>query len=164
MISPELNGLPCGFCSMIEKQPQMRFSMQACLKAATSGPSSEHMIAGLVSIESPCRAYSGNTTKSIVAMLRRALATKPTIFSVCLCRSAAVATTGSCSCTMPMTTPFGVLLRPPSPLIVTSLFGNGELSRRVAHGVLRSRGADHDEQRQDIRRRLEEILACRYAD
>ena len=32
---------------MREKQPQIALSRQACLKAATSGPSSEHMIAGI---------------------------------------------------------------------------------------------------------------------
>ena len=44
MMMPELNGMPPGLSSMMEKQPQMRLSMQACLKAATSGPSSVHMI------------------------------------------------------------------------------------------------------------------------
>ena len=31
----------------------------------TSGPSSSHMISGLVSIDRPCSVYSGNTTRSI---------------------------------------------------------------------------------------------------
>ena len=73
--------MPPGLSSMMEKQPQMRLSMQACLKAATSGPSSVHMISGLVSIERPCSAYSGKTTRSIVPRLRRALPTMATIFS-----------------------------------------------------------------------------------
>ena len=60
---------------MMEKQPQMLLSTQACRNAATSGPSSRHMISGLVSIDSPCSEYSGNTTRSMVARLRRALPT-----------------------------------------------------------------------------------------
>ena len=64
---------------MIEKQPQILLSRQACLNAAISGPSSEHMIAGFMSIDSPCSEYSGKTTRSIVAMLRRALPTIATI-------------------------------------------------------------------------------------
>jgi hypothetical protein len=43
------------------------------------GPSSEHMIAGLVSMERPCSAYSGNTTRSMVGILRRALPTMATM-------------------------------------------------------------------------------------
>src|SRR5258708_35078379 len=71
MMMAELKGLAPGLSSMIEKQPQMRCSAQACLNAATSGPSSEHMMAGSVLIGRPCSAYSGNTTRSIVGMLRR---------------------------------------------------------------------------------------------
>ena len=82
---------------MIEKQPQILCSMQAFLKAATSGPSSRHMISGLVSIDSPCSEYSGNTTRSMVDRLRRALPTIQTIRSVCRARSAFVATTGNCN-------------------------------------------------------------------
>jgi hypothetical protein len=102
---------------MIEKQPQMRLSMQAFLKAATSGPSSEHMISDAVSIERPCSAYSGNTTRSIVPWLRRAFATSSQMRCVCAASSALVLTTGSCSCTSPTTTPCSDLLRPPRPLI-----------------------------------------------
>ena len=80
---------------MMEKQPQMLLSMQACLNAATSGPSSEHMMAGLVSIDRPCRAYSGNTTRSMVGMLRRALPTMATMRRVWAARSSGVLTTGS---------------------------------------------------------------------
>src|SRR6186997_1079264 len=94
--------------------------MQAALKAATSGPSSRHMISGLVSIDRPCSEYSGNTTRSMVPRLRLALPTMLTIRSVCRARSALVATTGSCSWTSPMTTPSGDLLRPPSPFMASS--------------------------------------------
>ena len=122
MMTPELYGFPCGLNSMMEKQPQMRLTRQACLNAAISGPSSEHMIAGFMSIDRPCREYSGKTTRSIVAMLRRALATVATIFCVCAARSAGVTTTGNCNCTTPTTTPFGDLLRPPSPFIALVSF------------------------------------------
>jgi hypothetical protein len=80
---------------MIEKQPQMLLAMQACLKAATSGPSSVHMMAGEVSIDRPCSEYSGNTTRSMVDWLRRALATSSQMRAVCDARSAGVLTTGS---------------------------------------------------------------------
>jgi hypothetical protein len=82
---------------MMEKQPQILLSMQARLKLATSGPSSRHMISGLVSIDRPCSEYSGNTTRSMVPRLRRALPTIVTIRSVWRARSARVTTTGSCS-------------------------------------------------------------------
>src|SRR5438105_2708202 len=106
---------------MMEKQPQILLSMQACLKAATSGPSRRHMMSGLVSIDSPCSEYSGNTTRSMVERLRRALPTMVTMRSVWRVRSALDATTGNCSCTSPMTTPLGDLLRPPSPFMSNSL-------------------------------------------
>ena len=77
------------------------------------------MIAGLVSIDSPCSEYSGNTTRSIVGMLRRALPTSAQMRSHCVSRSAPLFTTGSCSCTSPITTPFGDLFSPPSPLIAS---------------------------------------------
>ena len=105
MMRPLLNGLPCGFSSMMEKQPQMRLSMQARLNAATSGPSRLHMIAALVSIDRPCSEYSGNTTRSMVDKLRLAFATMSQILRVCAARSCGVFTTGSCNCTMPRTTP-----------------------------------------------------------
>ena len=117
MTRPELNGLPFGLASMIEKQPQIRLSRQACLKAATSGPSSVHRISGRVSIDRPCSAYSGKTTRSIVAMLARALATIATMRSAWAVTSARVAMVGSCSWTRPMTTPFGDLFSPPSPFM-----------------------------------------------
>ena len=75
------------------------------------------MISGFMSIDRPCSEYSGKTTRSIVAMLRRALPTVATIFCVCAARSAGVTTTGNCNCTTPTTTPFGDLLRPPRPFI-----------------------------------------------
>src|SRR5437660_1059721 len=106
---------------MMEKQPQILLSMHACLKAATSGPSRRHMMSGLASIDSPCSEYSGNTTRSMVERLRRALPTMVTMRSVWRVRSALVATTGNCSCTSPMTTPLGDLLRPPSPFMSNSL-------------------------------------------
>src|ERR1700730_6391222 len=84
MMMPLLNGVPPGLSSMIEKHPQMRLSTQACLKRPTSGPSSVHMMSGLVSMLSPCSAYSGNTTRSIVERLRRAFPTSWQIRSVCL--------------------------------------------------------------------------------
>src|ERR1700691_91537 len=105
---------------MMEKQPQMPFSRQACLNAAISSPSSEHMIAGFISIDRPCREYSGKTTRSIVAILRRALPTVAAIFRACAARSAGVALIGDCNCTTPTTTPFGDLLRPPRPFIALS--------------------------------------------
>src|SRR6266436_5736608 len=102
---------------MMEKHPQIWLSMQAFLKAATSGPSSRHMISGLVSIDRPCSAYSGNTTRSMLPKFRRALPTMYTMRSVWRARSCLVTTTGSCSWTSPMTTPSGDLLRPPSPFM-----------------------------------------------
>ena len=80
---------------MIEKQPQILLSTQARWNAATSGPSSRHMISGLVSIDRPCSEYSGNTTRSMVAMLRRALPTIAQIRSVCAPDPSGVTTTGS---------------------------------------------------------------------
>ena len=46
--------------STMEKQPQMRLSMRACRKLATSGPSSRDINSGLVSIDSPCSEYLGH--------------------------------------------------------------------------------------------------------
>ena len=94
MISPELYGLPSGLYSMMEKQPQIRLSMQACLKLATSGPSSRDISSALVSIERPCSEYSGNTTRSMVDMFLRAFCTIAQIFLVCAVRSPLVAMVG----------------------------------------------------------------------
>jgi hypothetical protein len=94
---PELYGLPAGLSSISEKQPQMWLSRQAWRNAETSGPSSEHMICGLVSIDRPCSAYSGKMTSSIAGTPRLALPTMATIVCVCRARSAGVATTGNCS-------------------------------------------------------------------
>src|SRR6266404_2347605 len=122
---------------MIEKQPQILLSAQAFLNAATSGPSSEHMIAGLVSIERPCSAYSGNTTRSMLGMLRRALAVMATMRWVWVARSSVVTTFGSCNCTSPITTPFGVLFNPPSAFIVAlPSFGDAQFAGHVAHRLL----------------------------
>jgi hypothetical protein len=82
---------------MIEKQPQMRLSMQAWRKLATSGPSSRDIKSGLVSIDSPCSEYSGNTTRSMVGMLLRAFCTIAQIFLVCATRSLLAAIVGNCS-------------------------------------------------------------------
>src|SRR5476651_278744 len=117
MIRPELKGLPWGLNSMMEKQPQMSFAMQAPRKCSTSGPSIRHMIAGLISIDRPCSEYSGKTTKSMVAMLRRALPTSSQMRLVCRARSSRVTTVGFWICTSPMTTPSGALFNPPSPLM-----------------------------------------------
>ncbi len=75
------------------------------------------MISGLVSIDRPWSEYSGNTTRSMVGMPLRALVTMAEILFVCAARSAFVATTGSWSCTNPMTTPSGDLFNPPSPVM-----------------------------------------------
>ena len=75
------------------------------------------MSVGSVLIESPCSEYSGNTTRSMPGRLRRAFATMPTIRSVWAASSAGVVTVGSCSCTIPITTPAGDLLSPPRPLM-----------------------------------------------
>ncbi len=75
------------------------------------------MMAGFVSIDRPCSAYSGKTTRSMPDRLARALATMETIRAVCPASSAGVETTGNCNCTRPMTTPLGLLLRPPSPFM-----------------------------------------------
>src|SRR2546422_2643412 len=75
---------------MIEKQPQIFSLAHAVLNAATSGPSSRHMMSGLVSIERPCSEYSGKTTRSIVGMPFRALVTKAQILFACAARSAFV--------------------------------------------------------------------------
>ena len=99
MTTPVLYGMPPGLSSMMEKHPQMLLSTHALRNAAISGPSSEHMIAGFVSIDRPWREYSGNTTRSIVGKFRRALATKSTIHWVCTARSVGVTTLGSWSCT-----------------------------------------------------------------
>ena len=107
--------MPPGFSSMMEKQPQIRLSTQACLKAATSGPSIRHMIAGLMSIDRPCSAYSGNTTRSIVPRFRRALPTISTMTLVWAARSSGVTTVGNWSCTRPRTTPCSDLFNPPRP-------------------------------------------------
>src|SRR5207249_10449778 len=119
---------------MIEKQPQIFSLAHAVLNAATSEPSSRHMISGLVSIERPCSEYSGKTTRSIVGMPFRALVTKAQILVACAARSALVTTTGSCDCTSPITTPSGDLFSPPSPLIallpLIRSFGHAQFARR----------------------------------
>ena len=79
---------------MIEKQPHTFSRAQAALNAATSGPSSRHMISGFVSIDRPCRAYSGNTTRSRLGIPFLALVTMAEIRSVWRARSALVTTTG----------------------------------------------------------------------
>ncbi len=107
---------------MMEKQPQMRLSRQACLKASTSGPSTRHMISGFVSMDRPWSEYSGKTTRSIVERLRRALPTISTMRAVWRFRSSGVATVGSCSCTQPMTTPLSDLFNPPRPFMPGSYF------------------------------------------
>ena len=77
---------------------------------------------------------------------------------VCAARSAGVTTTGNCSCTRPITTPFGDLLRPPSPFISCSisiargarrcptarLLRHAQLAGHVARRLLGARGRDHD--------------------
>src|SRR6185369_4695842 len=148
---------------MIEKQPQILFSTQARLNAATSGPSSRHMMSGLVSIDRPCSAYSGNTTRSMVDRLRRALPTIARIFSVCRARSSGVFTTGSCNCTIPITTPLGDLFSPPSPLI-GGLFDDAQFAGRARQGAARGAGGDHDAQRQHVGRRVEQVVARGDAD
>eukprot|EP00962_Isochrysis_galbana_P022016 scaffold6532_cov116-Isochrysis_galbana.AAC.6 len=80
---------------MIEKQPQTRLSRHAFAKAAASGPSQRHMMAGSVFIDRPCSAYSGNTTKSVVDMLRFALPTIATMRWVCASRSAGASKTAA---------------------------------------------------------------------
>src|SRR3981081_650825 len=166
MTRPLLYGLPCGLASMMEKQPQIRFSMQAFLNAVTSGPSRRHMIAGFVSIDRPCKAYSGNTTRSMPGILRRAFATIAQMRSVCSARSCGVRTTGSCSCTMPSTTPFGDLFNPPSPLIrdspgrvIDRSAVDARLAGRARQRAARGAGGDHDAERQNVRRRVEEVIA-----
>src|SRR5690606_14577539 len=144
---------------MMEKQHQIALSRQACLKAATSGPSSLHMMAGLVSMDRPCSAYSGKTTRSMVPRLRRALPTSSTMRAVCCCRSAGVSTTGSCNCTKPMTTPFSDLFNPPRPDMAVLLFGDGKLARHVPCCALAAGRGDHDEKRQDVGRGIEEVVA-----
>ena len=69
--------------------------MQAWRNIATSGPSSLHMSSGAVLMERPCSAYSGNTTRSMVPRLRRALPTIHTMRSACAFSCAGVSTTGS---------------------------------------------------------------------
>src|SRR5216683_2758034 len=123
------------------------------------------MIAGLVSIDRPWRAYSGNTTRSMVGRLRRALPTMATMRWVWSASSPGVATTGSCSCTTPMTTPFGVLFKPPSALIgALPSFGDTEFARHVTHRLLRPGRRDHDQEREDVGRGVEEIIALGDAD
>ena len=58
----------------------------------------------------------------MVGMLRRALAVMATIRCVWAARSSVVTTFGSCNCTSPITTPFGVLFNPPSALIWRSRY------------------------------------------
>src|SRR5947209_15167500 len=150
---------------MMEKQPQILLSPQACFKAATSGPSISHMISGLVSIESPCSEYSGKTTRSIVAKLRRALPTMATMRCVCCARSAFVVTTGNCDCTRPMTTPLGDLFNPPSPfMFVLPSSHDREFARCTAHPPSRCNGDEHEDERQHIRRGVEEVIALTDAD
>ena len=80
-----------------------------------------HISSGAVLIDRPCSEYSGNTTRSMVGRLRRALPTIATMRSVCAASSAGFVTVGNCSCTMPSTTPAGDRLRPPSPLMAREL-------------------------------------------
>src|SRR3984957_20390756 len=152
---------------MMEKQPQMLFSRQAFLNAAISGPSSEHMIVGFMSIDRPCSEYSGKTTRSIVAMLRRALPTVATIFCACAARLPGVTTTGNCNCTTPTTTPIGDLLRPPSPFIAPPLVPRSagrllchrQFAGHVPRRMLGARGRDHEDEREDVGRGVEEVVA-----
>ena len=112
----------------------MRFSRQAARNAATSGPSRRHMSSGLVSIDRPCSEYSGNTTRSMPGILRRAFAARSQMRRHCAARSPRVATTGCCSCTRPSTTPPGDLLRPPSPFI--AFLRSTRVSSRVRKRVV----------------------------
>src|SRR2546426_6704055 len=96
---------------MIEKQPQIFSLAHAVLNAATSGPSSRHMISGLVSIERPCSEYSGKTTRSIVGMPFRALVTKAQILFACAARSAFVTTTRSEEHTSELQSPCNLVCR-----------------------------------------------------
>src|SRR5271155_2510897 len=101
----------------------------------------------------------------MVGMLRRALPTMATMRWACQARSSGVATTGSCNCTRPITTPFGVLFKPPSPLILaTRSFGDAQLARDLAHRLLGPGRRDHDQQCEDVRRGVEEIIALGDAD
>src|SRR5476649_21957 len=145
MIRPELKGLPCGLNSMMEKQPQMSLAMQAPRKCSTSGPSIRHMIAGLVSIDRPCSAYSGKTTRSVVDMLRRALPTRSQMRLVCRPRSSGVTTVGFWNCTSPVPTPSGDLLRPPRPLMASSAgwFSGGGAKRVPARSLANARDERH---------------------
>jgi len=79
---------------MIEKHPQLfllllLFSMQAFLKAATffSSIAVPIMISELVSMESPCREYSGHTNRSMLDKFLRTLATMAMMRCVCAARS-----------------------------------------------------------------------------
>src|SRR5439155_23931436 len=90
-----------------------------------------HMMARSVLIDSPWSEYSGKTTRSIVGLLCRALPTNAHTRAVCASRSVGVWTTGFWSCTKPITTPLGVLLRPPSPLTATSIVTGDDRTRAV---------------------------------
>src|SRR5215470_2525008 len=101
----------------------------------------------------------------MVGRLRRALPTMATMRWVWAASWSGVATTGSCNCTTPITTPFGVLFKPPSALIESlPSFGDTEFARHVAHGLLRPGRRDHDQKRKDVRRSVEEIIALGDAD
>src|SRR5436190_18670960 len=159
MTMPVLYGLPFGLSSISEKQPQSLCSTQAALKAATSGPSMRHISSGAVLIDNPCNAYSGKTTRSRPALLRRALPTIATMRSACAASCAGVSTTGSCSCTRPMTTPFGDLLRPPRPLMPCFLFHRRQLARAAARDAAGTAADDEDDERQHVRHRREQVVA-----
>src|SRR5450755_641301 len=147
MTMPVLYGLPFGLNSISEKQPHTLCSMHADLNAATSGPSMRHISSGAVLIDRPCSEYSGKTTRSRPALLRRALPTIATTRSACAASCAGVSTTGSCSCTRPMTTPFGDLLRPPSPLMsLRLLFRRRQLARAAARDAAGAAADDQDDQ------------------
>src|SRR5436189_1827891 len=158
MMMPVLYGLPFGLNSISEKQPHSLCSAHAALNAATSGPSMRHISSGAVLIDNPCSAYSGKTTRSSPALLRRALATIATIRSACAASWAGVSTTGSCSWTRPMTTPFGDLLRPPRPLMTCFLFHRGQLAWTAARNAAGAAADDEDDQRQHVRHRREQAI------
>ena len=133
---------PASSCDLFRPaDPKQRARLRRAVRARRG--SMRHMIAGLVSIDSPCRAYSGNTTRSMFGIPRRAFAVRSQMRRHWAARSSGVTTFGFCSCTRPSTTPPGDLLRPPSPFMAWQYRTDGRcLHRAIGDYAKNLRAAD----------------------
>ena len=101
---------------MIEKHAQIFSRSQALRIIETSSPSILQVTSSDVSIDRPCKEYSGNTIKSIEERFERAFVTILQIFSVCASTLALVfMSDGNWSCITPIVTPLGDGFKPPKP-------------------------------------------------